>query len=123
MQLQYDIDKKAIGKRLQNERLRQGYTQEKLSEIIGVTMKYLSKVENGAASPSLPFVLKFSEVTGTDLNFLLRGINNSCAEYAGIVIEETPIYDAYERGVSKKNCKICYEIMKRILDVLQEYNS
>ena len=120
MQLQYEIDKKAIGKRLQNERLRQYLTQEKLSEAIGVTTKYLSKVENGAAAPSLPFIIKFSEVTGSDLNYLLRGTDQKIERYPNMVREETLIYDAFDNGLSRKSRKVCSEIMMKVIEVLEE---
>lgn len=74
MQLKIEIDKKTIGRRLKTARESFGLTQEKLSEEMGCTSKYISKVENGASAPSLPFVIKFSEITGSDLNYLLRGM-------------------------------------------------
>ena len=55
MQIKYDLDKVGIGSRLQEERIRAGHTQESLAEAMGITDKYISKVENGAAAPS-PFV-------------------------------------------------------------------
>ena len=122
MQLQYNIDKKAIGKRLQNERIRMNQTQEKLSESIGVTTKYLSKVENGAAAPSLPFIIKFSEVTGSDLNYLLRGMYPQTAGYPDMVREGSAIYDVSTAGMSKKGRKVCSEIMKKVIEVFEENN-
>ena len=53
MQIKYDLDKVGIGSRLQEERIRAGHTQESLAEAMGITDKYISKVENGAAAPSL----------------------------------------------------------------------
>ena len=57
MQLKIEIDKKSIGRRLKTARESFGLTQEKLSEEMGCTSKYISKVENGASAPSLPFVV------------------------------------------------------------------
>ena len=122
MQLQYRIDKKAIGKRLQNERIRLEQTQEKLSEAIGVTTKYLSKVENGAAAPSLPFIIKFSEVTGSDLNYLLRGMYRQTEGYPCVVREESAFYDVSTSGISKKGRRVCSEIIKKVIEVLEENN-
>lgn len=65
MQLKIEIDKKSIGRRLKTARESFGLTQEKLSEEMGCTSKYISKVENGASAPSLPFVIKFSEISET----------------------------------------------------------
>ena len=41
-----DVTKK-IGKRLQEQRKKKGYTQEQFSEMIGVSPNYLSAVERG----------------------------------------------------------------------------
>lgn len=123
MQIDYELDKKAIGERLQRERLRKGLTQDRQSETMGITSKYLSKVENGASAPSLPFIIKFSEVTGSDLNYLLRGVYAIESTDLGMVIRE-PGPDFYtDTKLSKKNRKICNEMMKRIAEVLEENNT
>ena len=119
MQLQYEIDKKAIGKRLQSERHKNGHTQESLSEAMGITSKYLSKVENGASAPSLPFVIKFSEITGSDLNYLLRGMYPKGESTAMLIREPASIYEL-SAGLSKKSRKICSEVMTKIIEVLEE---
>ena len=62
MQIKYDLDKVGIGSRLQEERIRAGHTQESLAEAMGITDQYISKVENGAAAPSLSYVMKFSDI-------------------------------------------------------------
>ena len=43
---------------------------------MGIASKYVSKVENGAAASTLTFVISFSEITRSDLNYLLRGIES-----------------------------------------------
>ena len=91
MQIQYDLDKVGIGNRLQKERLRAGHTQETLAETMGITWKYISKVENGASAPSLSYVMKFSDITGSDINYLLRGINYEESAYQGMIRETTGI--------------------------------
>ncbi len=121
MQLQYEIDKKAIGKRLQSERHKNGHTQESLSEAMGITSKYLSKVENGAAAPSLPFIMKFSEVTGSDLNYLLLGTFPKTEEtIINMVREGGKAYDDVTAGLSEKGRRICDEMVKKLAGVLKE---
>ena len=119
MQLKIEIDKKSIGRRLKMARQSTGYTQESLSEEMGCTSKYISKVENGASAPSLPFVIKFSEITGSDLNYLLRGMYPKGESTAMLVREPAPIYEL-SAGLSKKSRKICSEVMTKIIEVLEE---
>jgi len=119
MQLKIEIDKKSIGRRLKTARESFGLTQEKLSEEMGCTSKYISKVENGASAPSLPFVIKFSEITGSDLNYLLRGMYPKGESTVMLVREPASIYEL-SAGLSKKSRKICSEVMTKIIEVLEE---
>ena len=119
MQLKIEIDKKSIGSRLKTARELHGLTQEKLSEEMGCTYKYISKVENGASAPSLPFVIKFSEITGSDLNYLLHGMYPKGESTAMLVREPASIYEL-SAGLSKKSRKICSEVMTKIIEVLEE---
>ena len=119
MQLKIEIDKKSIGGRLKTARELHGLPQEKLSEEMGCTSKYISKVENGASAPSLPFVIKFSEITGSDLNYLLRGMYPKGESTAMLVREPVSIYEL-SAGLSKKSRKICSEVMTKIIEVLEE---
>ena len=117
------VDYAKLGLRIKEVRLKRGLTQDRLSETMGVTSKYLSKVENGASAPSLPFIIKFSEVTGSDLNYLLRGVYAIESTDLGMVIRETGPDFYTDTKLSKKNRKICNEMMKRIAEVLEENNS
>lgn len=40
------LDYKLIGKRLKNARIKKGYTQDALAEIMNVSIAYLSRIEN-----------------------------------------------------------------------------
>ena len=121
MQIKYDLDKKGIGGRLQLERERVGHTQDTLAEAMGVTGKYISKVETGAAAPSLSYVMKFSDLTGSDFNYLLRGrLPRESAVYEGIIREPVIQYGDPAAKMSKKSRKICNDMMKKIIEVLEE---
>lgn len=123
MQIKYDLDKVGIGSRLQEERIRAGHTQESLAEAMGITDKYISKVENGAAAPSLSYVMKFSDITRTDVCYLLRGIKaKTDVTAASMVMEATAPYGKSQTKLSKKGQKICDEMMKKIKEVLEENN-
>lgn len=122
MQIKYDLDKVGIGGRLQKERIRAGHTQESLAEAMGITDKYISKVENGAAAPSLSYVMKFSDITRTDVHYLLRGTKSKAEEPAdGWMIKEAILpYGNKQSRMSKKGQKICDELMTKIKEVLEE---
>ena len=122
MQIKYDLDKVGIGSRLQEQRIRAGLTQESLAEAMEITDKYISKVENGAAAPSLSYVMKFSDITRADVHYLLRGTKSKAEEPAdGWMIKEAiPPYGYKPTRISKKGQKICDEMMTKIIEVLEE---
>ena len=122
MQIKYDLDKVGIGSRLQEERIRAGHTQESLAEAMGITDKYISKVENGAAAPSLSYVMKFSDITDTDVRYLLRGIKSKAEMSSDVwmVKEGSAPYGYKSTRISKKGQKICDEMMTKIIEVLEE---
>ena len=122
MQIKYDLDKVGIGGRLQEQRIRAGLTQESLAEAMEITDKYISKVENGAAAPSLSYVMKFSDITRADVHYLLRGTKSKAEELTDgwMIREAVPPYGNKQSRMSKKGQKICDELMRKIKEVLEE---
>lgn len=116
------LTKKASAGAFRNGEKKSGFTQESLSEAMGITSKYVSKVENGAAAPSLPFVISFSEITGSDLNYLLRGIESKggSGSFDGIIREPSPVYYDSSGSLSKKGNKIMGEMIQKLQEVLEE---
>lgn len=68
------IDFKIIGKRIQKARNASGLTQDVLSERIGVSKNYLSKIEGGHEHPNLELLGKISAAADVSLTELLTGV-------------------------------------------------
>lgn len=68
------LDFKAIGLRIKLERKHQKYTQEQLAEILDISVEHLSRIENGAFSPSLSLIQKISNALNVPEENLLFGI-------------------------------------------------
>lgn len=68
------IDFKIIGKRIKKARNAVGFTQEILSEKIGVSTNYLSKIEGGHEKPNLELLGKISASADVSLSELLTGV-------------------------------------------------
>lgn len=60
--------KKEFGIRLKEKRESLGFTQEKVAEMIGKDISYISKIENGKANTNLNFIGKLYSVYGIDSN-------------------------------------------------------
>ncbi len=76
------IDYQIIGQRLQDSRKAQNMTQEVLAEKVGITVVYLSKVENGRVRPTLELLDDLCSTLGLNLSKLLTGVQIQEANYA-----------------------------------------
>ena len=66
-----------LGKRIAAIRKANKYTQDKLAELLEVTPKHISHVENGSSSLSLKSLLKFCEHFDCSMDYLVHGKYNS----------------------------------------------
>ncbi len=62
---------KIIGKNIQKERQKQGYTQETFAEFMGVSWSYVSKIESGVLNLSLGKLFDISTYLNIDISILL----------------------------------------------------
>ena len=63
---------KIIGKNIQRERARLGYTQETFAELMNVSWSYVSKIESGVLNLSLGKILEISDYLNVDISVLLE---------------------------------------------------
>ena len=100
-------DKNFIAKKIKYSRRKNMLTQERLAEMIGISAKQLSRIENGDYIPSLPTFLKI--VIALNLNMDEFGID--------LKSTENPIKDDFIKFVytlSDKEVKFYYNIVKNI---------
>lgn len=76
------IDYQSIGKRLQSGRKEKKMTQEELAEQVGITVVYLSKVENGRVRPTLELLDSLCGAVGISLSTLFSGVQIQGDDYA-----------------------------------------
>lgn len=62
-----------IGTNIQIARESAGYTQEKLSELVGLTPNHLSAIERGVSGASLEVLQKLCPLLGVTADYLLFG--------------------------------------------------
>ena len=77
MALDYDV----MGKRLIEARIKKGYTQEKLSEILNLSIAYISRVENGKAHINLKRLSQFCTELDTTEVYILGGVSSDSSSY------------------------------------------
>lgn len=79
---------KEIGRRIANQRKLKGYTQEKLSEMVNLSVGYISGIESGNKVASLKNMLKIANVLEMSLDFmLLSDITTNEVKHAKYIME------------------------------------
>ena len=75
------LDYAAIGCRLQARRKELGITQEDAAERVGITVVYLSKIENGRVHPTLDLLDRLCCVLEYDLARAFTGVQTTSPDY------------------------------------------
>lgn len=65
------IDYKDIGQRIKQQRLKNGLTQERLSELVGIGPSHMSHIESGTTVPSLEVFISILNVLDCSADELL----------------------------------------------------
>ena len=76
------IDYTIIGKRIQTRRQEQNITQEKLAERVGISVVYLSKIENGRVYPTLETLSNICTELDAELSAILSNTEIARKDYA-----------------------------------------
>ncbi len=67
--MNYDV--KRSGERIRQLRIQNGYTQERLAEVLKIDQSFLSRVESGSKGCSVDLFVQFSDVFHVTLDFLI----------------------------------------------------
>ena len=76
MRKKYDLDLKAIGKRLKNTRETLEVTLEKMQQITGFSKSLISAAEKGQKKPSAIYLFALLDRYKVDLNYIFTGNGN-----------------------------------------------
>lgn len=63
---------KQFGRNVKAERVRKGYSQEELAELMSVNREYISRIERGIQNMSLLRITALANILETDLQHLFR---------------------------------------------------
>lgn len=75
------MERAAMGKRIREERLKKGYTQQEVAEKAEICVMYLSEIERGIKMPSLNSFIQILEALEVSADYILRGELNSGQAY------------------------------------------
>jgi|SRR5579859_3992939 len=111
-----------IGGRIRKLREKQEMTQQSLAERAGISVSFLSEIENDKRNPSGRVLLQLATALGTTMDFLQRGIEPTqvaarepvavpralaeAAERAGLTYRATvTLHDAYRQIVARRGAE------------------
>lgn len=104
----YNIDYKEIGKRIREERRKQKFTQEKLSEMADISVSFLSHVERGGRILSVETLAKLANALNITVEHIICGEFNYRPDML-----PTEILDALNQ-MSSSQRKVFLDIMKTL---------
>ena len=103
------IDFSIIGKRIKEARKEKYLTQEQLSEKMGVSIAYLSKVETGKLHINLERLSQICNILDVTEGKILNGVSNQSEKYL-----HSEFYDLLKKCSSKEQ-KLAYKILQCII--------
>jgi transcriptional regulator with XRE-family HTH domain len=103
-----------IGKRIQEQRVKLGITQEKLAEIIDLTVGHLSGIENGKTKFSFQTLINIANALDVTTDMLLCG---SLKQGAGIIREE---FAELLADCTTEECVVMVETLKTLKNTLRQ---
>lgn len=68
-----EADLSSIGKRIQNRRKQQGYTQEQLAELMNVSIQMVSNLERGNKAIRIDNLINLSQILDISTDYILTG--------------------------------------------------
>lgn len=102
------MEKVTIGKRIREERLKKGYTQQEVAEKASICVVYLSEIERGIKMPSINSFIQILEALEVSADYILRGELTSGQTY---------IYDE----IAQKLKKLTPAQRRTAADILDAY--
>lgn len=75
------VDYKLIGARIKSRRREINITQEKLAEMLSVSIGYVSQVERGTTKISLDLLARLSDALKCDMSMFVGGSSHDGKEY------------------------------------------
>lgn len=65
------VDPRLLGDTIRAARIKKGYTQDKLSEMLDITLVHLANIEGGRRKPSVPLLFQMMELLDFSVDALV----------------------------------------------------
>lgn len=104
-----------VGFRIAELRKRAGYSQLKMSELLGISRSLVGQIERDLSKPNLETLSKFVRITNTSFSYIIDGIESSS--------KEQPLLS--KEDMDKLTCDVLYplaEMHAELNDILNLLN-
>lgn len=109
-----ELDYKAIGARIKNERSRLEMSQERLAELAGLSITHTSHIETGNTKVSLPALVKIANALGASLDELVcDSILKAKVVFENEITQQTKDCDEYEIRIIADTVKALKETLRK----------
>lgn len=105
-----------IGSNIQAARERANYTQEQLSEMLGLTPNHLSAIERGASGASLETIERLCQLCGVSADYLFFGTEKQSGFADEIAMQLSHINPEYHPQIKKIHAALIEMLAKQELD-------
>lgn len=90
-----------IGKKLKTLRNKKGYTLKELSDLSGLSVSFISDVENGRRNPSIENLQKLCVSLSVKINYFFEDIDNNYDNKYKITKRDINQYDEFIRNAGE----------------------
>lgn len=108
------LDYKLMGERLKKARIQKGYTQEKLAELLDVTIAYVSRIETGKTHVNLKRLNELCTLLDTTESYVLDGASEHSDSYLNNE------FNSILKDCSSKDKELIYQIATIITEKEKE---
>lgn len=117
MEKNVEIDNKAIGQRIREEREKLGLSREEFAEIIRLSDYYVGQLERGERQMSLPVLVKIANCLHISLDYLIFG---KTAHNAYYVHDARNTYDTFDSNKDTEINELINKCSPKELDLVKK---
>lgn len=112
----FELSAKYLGERLKKVRNDKGYTRDQFAKLLGVSRATIQNYENGERSPSADYLVKYYQLFGTNLHWLLTG--NGHAHFQELLYDGAQLSSPREETLLHLSRQLEGNSLNHLLDFL-----
>lgn len=101
----------SIGNRISHIRKERGYTQEKLAELAGISIQFLSDIENNKKNMTVTTLKKIADSLNITTDYIIYGREES---------DENTMISVMRNTLSKKNRKKAEKLLEIFISAIND---